>query len=378
VSIVLTAVVVASALLVLPSVASAEAEILSFSPTPGTEVDKADGTPAITGVVSGDTAEVLVAIKNNTTGRWWHRGSCAGNGACAAGTFKTAWTRSAAVLSVAGNQQNFSFPADLPPGNFQIGIRTREANGSLNPAGAWYGITVVNTASVSPASGSPAANETVNQGQVTISHGQNGSAFDGCCFGTSQLAVKRHADNTWLQADRTWAAGYHVFDMNVDAVGLFGAQANFTFDADQPGRYGYWIDNYDDSGQKWSAGWASFNVAACSSQCANIENLGGVSVGPDGVCFSGSLRGPSPRFTVLQVSTGTWLQGAGLDPQNPTFGPWNWFNTLSSLIQADTDLDSCFNDPPLVLPAGDYFVGIRVFDGAGNEGPGKWIPITIA
>lgn len=361
----------------LASPASAAPVVIDYQPAAGATVDKADGTPTIQGSVNLDTASVLVAIRNNGSNRWWHQGTCGGSQlGCAAGILQNSWSRSEAVLTADGNRFSFSFPADLPPGSYNVGIRPVAANGNVLP-GPWYRFTVVNTVTVAPANGSPAANETVNQGLVTITHGQDGSAFDGCCFGTSRVAVKRLGTNEWLQDDRTWGPSYNLFNMDVNAVGLFGAEASFAFDADQPGRYGYWIENYNEFGAKSSQGWAAFNVAACSVRCANIENSGGVGVGPDGVCFSGSLRDPSPRFTVLQASTGQWLQGNNLDPLNPTFGAWNWFNNLSSLIQADTDLSSCFNEPALVLPSGNYFVGIRVYDDAGQEGPAKWIPITI-
>jgi len=364
--------------------AGAAPQLLDSNVTPGATIDKADGPITIAGSASGDTARVLVAIRNNANNRWWSPASCSGITDCDAGTLRPRWTRSPAATTNAGNQITYEFPADLPVGNYQLGVRPVSANGTVLP-GTWFPFRVINSRPYERAFASPGPNTEVSEGLVTITSGHpfGSPIFDGP--GEARIALKRLSDNRWLRANGTFQFGYHVQGFGIEADGAYSFLAREKVQL-APGRYGYWIEHYDQEGVKDSTAWSTFTVKPCSNRCANITATVSLSPSAEGLCYSIESNlfsdGGNVMLAIKRQATGQWLQSSAngyVDPNSPTFGSWKLFNAdLGQFIQSDPDVGySCISSDPLALPSGVYFMGVNPVDTAGNFGAGQWLRFTI-
>jgi hypothetical protein len=374
--------------------ASAAPQLLEPGVPPGAVLDKADGPIRIGGFASFDTDSVLVAIRDNNTNRWWHPGSCGGGidpADCGAGTFKTQWTRSPAVMSNSEDLRYYRFPADLPTGNYQLGLRPVAADGTVSAGGAWWPFEVINSGGLDVATATPGADDRVNEGLVTItSFHPFGSPIAADGPGTARIAIKRLNNNTWMQPDASFDSAYALMDFPISSFGPFQFVAQKKVDL-APGRYGYWIEHYSPEGVKSSAGWAAFNVVSCSNRCANVSTTTSLdasySLNDDGgLCYSirssTFLDGGDVLISVKNRATGQWLQpgpGGRVDPNNPTFGSWRLVPaSLGQIIQSDPNVGiSCLFEDPIALPVGSYFMGINPVDTNGDRGPGEWLAFEI-
>ncbi len=365
--------------------ASAAPQLLEPGVPPGAVLDKADGPIRISGLASFDTDQVLVAIRNNANNRWWHPKTCSGIARCDVGTFQPQWKRSPAEMGNSEDLRSYRFFADLPPGNYQLGLRPVAANGTVFP-GSWYGFRVINSQPYERAGATPDANATVNQGLVTITSSHPfGSPISADGPGSARIALRRLSDNRWLRGNGNFQPGYHVQNFDIEAFGPFSFNARKKVNL-APGRYGYWIEHYDEQDVKYSTRWATFTVKSCSNRCANVGATVSLELSADGLCYSVATStfrdGGTVRLAIKSKATGQWLQpgpNGFVDPNNPTFGSWKLFNaSLGQIIQSDPNVGiSCLFEDPIALPSGDYFMGVNPFDTAGNVGPGQWLPFTI-
>lgn len=375
-----------------PTPASAAPGFVDSDVPAGTVIDKADGAVVISGTANADTARVLVAIRNNANSRWWHPGTCSANvSECGAGTLEKSWKRSPAIMSNSGGARTYRFPADLPPGNYNLGLKAVGADGTVAPGGGWWQFTVENSQPLSIAGGTPSSNATVNEGLVTITSSHPfGSPIDSAP-GSARIALKDLNNNTWYQGNGAFGPNYKLMSTSMAGYGAYSFNARLKADL-APGRYGYWVEHYDTEDVKYSGGWHTFNVRSCANRCANVSvdpRVSSYSASQDGgFCWSASATtyrdGGNIKFSLRNNDTGRWLNATGvfnsfINPENPTFGNYQLLDSnLGQILQSDPGGgNSCFSEVGIELPVGSYSMGINPFDTSGARGIGHWISFDV-
>lgn len=223
------------------------------SPTDGASLELGPITLSGTATDNAAVAMVQVAIKDRTSGLWWH----------ADGTWGGFEWQTATLASPGATSTTWSYGWTPPAtGAYAFSVRTVDASGNDDPVRPWTRFDVVEPGGDTvPPDGqitSPTPNATLPAGPVTLT----GTATDDVAIASVDVAVKNATTGQWLQANGTWGAGFAWLAATVDTVGATSTGWSYTWTPPAAGPYGTTVRAVDTSGNVDGVRpWVRFSVS---------------------------------------------------------------------------------------------------------------------